>query len=85
MLGTIIIILIVVILLYYLLRENSENYGGPIKVIRDIPRNTCYHICQSNFHNCAKGVKNIGLGETDCQQRYKDCLHTCVYKNLFSL
>ena len=60
-----------------------EHYGGAIKRIHRIPKNTCYDICRQYYNRCMAEFQYVDAG--DCARRYNNCLATCDYTNFHRL
>ena len=56
-----------------------ESYGGPIKVIRRIPKNECITICENYFCDCLRKTR---LTDYDlCESKLRACKAICKYSN----
>ena len=60
-----------------------ENYGGAVKRIHRIPKNSCYNICEQYYRRCMAEFQYIDAG--DCARRYNNCLSVCNYTDFHRL
>ena len=73
------IILLGVLLLISGTTTQREPYGGPIKVIRRIPKNECITICENYFYDCLRKTR---LTDYDlCESKLGACKAICKYSN----
>jgi len=56
-----------------------ENYGGPIKVLRNIPITTCEKVCENHFVNCMRITRNTDADL--CDRRRSACKAICRYSD----
>ena len=54
-----------------------ENYGGAIKRIQRIPKNTCYSLCDQYYGRCMQEFQYVDAGS--CKVRHSNCMATCRY------
>lgn len=76
--------LVVVIFIVICLAKNKsyENYGGPIKLLRRIPKNDCYNICGQYYTDCmAPYYQGRYIDAGDCQRRRDSCIAVCNYSD----
>lgn len=77
------IVVIIVLMVVFFPKNSRENYGGPIKRIRRIPRTTCHNICGQYFNNCMAQYKYTDAGL--CDRRYWNCIAQCDYTDFHRL
>jgi hypothetical protein len=59
-----------------------ENYGGPIKRLRRIPKNDCYRICGQHYTACMAPYYQGRLVDAEmCQRRRDNCISVCNYSD----
>lgn len=68
---------------YFSKKSVVENYGGAIKNIRRIPKNTCYALCDQYYHRMMQEFQYVDAG--NCQRRYTNCIATCNYSDFHRL
>lgn len=74
-----IVIIFLIIFLWCLFTNKHEGYGGPVKVIRRIPKNTCYALCESYYNQCVSDYARTQITGDDCRRRYDACVIECNY------
>ena len=82
---TLLIALLLVGLLIFLiatgkncLTGSRENYGGPVKKIRQIPFQNCQAICNTYYERCMQDFGDIAADQ--CWRRFKEnCPSECYY------
>ena len=56
-----------------------ESYGGPIKVLRRIPKTECETICDNHFYDCLRKTR---MTDYDlCEKKAQACKAICRYTN----
>jgi len=60
-------------------KGHREHYGGAVKRIHRIPKNTCYSLCGQYYRRCMSEFQYVDAG--DCGRRYNNCLAVCDYSN----
>lgn len=76
----IILVLVLCVCVIACMYRKRENYGGPIKNIRRIPKSDCYRICGEYYTNCINRYQQgryVDVG--DCQRRRDACVSVCNY------
>ena len=85
MCKNVIIIVVVIALIYVvwcLTYKKREHYGGPVKRIRRIPKETCYQICGQYYNDCMKPHYEGRLIDAEaCMGRRNACVATCNYSD----
>lgn len=84
--GLCLIIVIFVFALFVIWLWNKsrrEKYGGPIKNIRRIPKNTCYNMCNQNYNECMGRYAYVDADY--CSRWWTSCRATCQYTNYHRL
>ena len=81
--GATIIVFFVILLSAFILIIGTtlqrEPYGGPIKVIRRIPKTECNTICENYFYDCLNKTR---LTDYDlCESKLNACKAICKYSN----
>ncbi len=79
--ATIIIFLTILLGAFLMLSGTSsrESYGGPIKVIRRIPKTECNTLCENSFYDCLNKTR---LTDYDlCEKKLGACKAICRYSN----
>jgi len=79
----IVILLLIAFWVYWKNAKIRENYGGPIKKIRRIPKNTCYDICGQYYRDCMSRSWSTDAGL--CDNRYRNCVAQCNYTDFHRL
>jgi len=75
----ILMVILLVLFIVYLWNKSHtrENFGGPVKNIRRIPKNDCYGICNQYYNNCMAQYQYNDAGE--CKRRLDGCISQCNY------
>lgn len=60
-----------------------EHYGGAVKRIHRIPKNSCYGICRQYYNRCMAEFQYVDAQA--CAGRYNNCLATCNYTDFHRL
>lgn len=80
--ATIIIFLIILLSAFLILSgttSHREPYGGPIKVLRRIPKTECNTVCENYFYDCLRQTR---LTDYDlCEKKLEACKSICRYSN----
>ena len=80
--ATIIILLVILLSALLLIMGTTsqrETYGGPIKVLRRIPKTECNTICDNYFYDCLNKTR---LTDYDlCESKLRACKAICRYSN----
>ena len=72
------LIVIIAIVLTIVTKNKRENYGGPVKKIRRIPRTECHNICEQYYRDCMSKYGHIDA--MYCQNTiYTNCIRNCDY------
>jgi len=58
-----------------------EGYGGPIKNIKRIPKDTCYNLCDQYFNNCMRMNRYSEGSFFACDRARESCISTCNYSS----
>lgn len=62
-----------------------EGYGGPIKVVKRIPKNNCYNICQQHYTRCMQMNRYSEGAAFACGRARDNCISTCNYSNFLRM
>lgn len=77
------ILVAAVIFVVWSCSSKRENYGGPVKKLRRIPKNACYNICAQHYRGCMVQHGHIDAGT--CSNRYNNCVSVCNYTDFHRL
>ena len=59
--------------------SQRESYGGPVKVLRRIPKNECNTICENYFYDCLRSTRLTDYSL--CESNLGACKAICTYSN----
>lgn len=76
---TIVIVLVLILVVVLMMSNKKEGYGGPVKKVQRIPRQTCFNICGQYYNRCLNEFGHID--SFWCQSRYNACKNQCIYSD----
>lgn len=77
LIGLGVIALIVMIMMASSSKKNREYFGGIIKSNKNIPRTTCYNLCDNRYNQCMFTFGNVDPGR--CVVNRSSCRNVCDY------
>ncbi len=57
--------------------REREAFGGPVKVLRRIPKTECRVLCDNWFFACLRGTRQTDSGR--CESQRAACYSACRY------
>lgn len=60
-----------------------EHFGGPVKHMRNIPKTSCWKICDQYYADCMS--KYAGVDAGFCMNRLQSCKNVCNHSNFMVL
>ena len=75
------VVLLIIFSLWFF-RSKRENYGGPVKRIRRIPKGDCYALCGQYYEACmAPHYEGRLIDAGMCMRNRDNCISVCNYSD----
>lgn len=84
----VVVALVTVSVVYFFWRgiPKSEGYGGPVKRIKNIPKNDCYSLCDQYYNDCiSPHFEGRYVDFSLCIRRKQACISNCNYTDFHRL